>query len=925
KPDSQLVHFTNSNFKILPSDQPIEEEAHDNLTKRRYYPVRIGDLIRGKYQVLDKLGYGLESTVWLANELRQRPVVLKVFTNDLQNRAEIDVHNHLMKVQSKHPGRDHIRIALDAFSMQGPNGEHHCLVYEPMLESAQDLLRRNPSDISGFNILLGINDKSIIQSFVKAEQEHPSARKDVQGYTVYASRAFDSPSGKSIGEPLLSDFGSAVSGDIEHDEDVQPNVYRAPEVCLKAPWSYSIDIWNVGCMIWDLFEGKHLFYGRDPKEGKYMTRAHLADMVALLGPPPVELLKVGKRSTEFFDKDGGWTADIPVPARTSLEESEKNLEGYNKEAFLRFMRKMLQWRPELRQTASQLLEDDWLNGQSRNLRSWPLQEDFVKWHLHTQCRQRSTLREVVKGGGLTTPGGSVVKPYDTVELKDGTFLRIICVMNVIRNGSQKDVAMYGWRFVSNQRTSGLPKESPNEVYWVIHLTPKDSRPATDQAPVRVSSSQVVRKRRLSLISEKCISIRRSVTFDNDELFCKRKYVVMTDTGKEERPLDAFSLPAAEIAEASFERLQEEDCDGESQNVTAVGNRAVSSKNLRHVGVEKQHSGALSSALAALSLHDNTHDGGTLAPYTFADICCGAEGASRGAAMAGLELLYSLDHDPAACDNYRLNFPQVRLYQDSLDSFVSKKRPNLEADIMHFSFPCQAYSQANTRPNLEKDALNIAANTKLGGCLDITKPRVVCIEQTSGLMSLGSRGGKHHTCFSNFIEQFTSRNYSVVWRNVNFADYGLPQQRNRLIMVATREGEPLLKFPEPTHTRDPDSTKLPRFTSVAEAIKGIPQGYPNHDWSSEFASPRRQHNGDAPLGRTILTGGTTEVHPSGLRAFSNRELACLQGFPLYHKFSVTASRTEVKKQIGNAFPPSVAAVLFGSIKRQLQERDGMKPK
>ena len=422
---------------------------------------------------------------------------------------------------------------------------------------------------------------------------------------------------------------------------------------------------------------------------------------------------------------------------------------------------------------------------SRNLHSWPLKKDSVKFHLHTQCRHRSTLREVVKGGGLTTPDDSVVKPYDTVELKDGTFLQILCVMNVVRKGSHSDVVMYGWKFVRNQRTSGLPKESPNEVYWAIHLTPKDSRPATDRAVVRVSRAQVVRKRRLSLVSENGASIRRSATFDSDELFCKRKHIIMNDTGKEERPLDAFSLPAAEIAEASFERLQEEDCDGESQNVAAVGNRAVSSKKLRHVGFEKQHNGSLSSAVAALSLHDNTLDKGTLAPYTFADICCGAGGASRGAAMAGLELLYSLDHDPAACHNYRLNFPQVRLYQDNLDNFVSKKRPNLEADIIHFSFPCQAYSQANTRPNLEKDALNIAANMKLGGCLDIAKPRVAFIEQTSGLMSLGSRGGKHHTCFGNFIEQFTSRNYNVVWRNVNFADYGLPQQPNRLIMVATR--------------------------------------------------------------------------------------------------------------------------------------------
>ena len=104
-------------------------------------------------------------------------------------------------------------------------------------------------DISGFNILLGIGDRSIIQKFIKAEQEQPSPRKEINGYTVYASRAFDSPSGRDIGEPLLSDFGSAVLGDVEQNDNAQPNVYRAPEVCLQAPWSYSIDIWNVGCLV----------------------------------------------------------------------------------------------------------------------------------------------------------------------------------------------------------------------------------------------------------------------------------------------------------------------------------------------------------------------------------------------------------------------------------------------------------------------------------------------------------------------------------------------------------------------------------------------------------------------------------------------------------------------------------------------------
>ncbi|KAL9000350.1 MAG: hypothetical protein Q9169_001067 [Polycauliona sp. 2 TL-2023] len=285
-PDSQLIRFTNPNFKTLPPDQVIEEEAHDAISQKRYYPVRIGDVINEKYQILGKLGFGVGSTVWLAKELR------------------------------------------------------------------------------AWNILLGIEDNSIFQKFIEAEKEHPSPRKESQGYTIYLSRAFDYPSGKDIGEPLLSDFGSAVFGDVSHDQDVQPNVYRAPEVCLEAPWSYSIDIWNVGCLIWDLFEGKHMFYGNDPKERKYMTRAHLAEMVALIGPPPPEILKKGKRTAEFFDKNGEWRAEIPIPPRTCLEDSENFLHGSNKEAFLRFIRKMIQWRPEDRQTASDLLKDDWLSGRS---------------------------------------------------------------------------------------------------------------------------------------------------------------------------------------------------------------------------------------------------------------------------------------------------------------------------------------------------------------------------------------------------------------------------------------------------------------------------------------------------------------------------------------------------------------------------------
>lgn len=47
---------------------------------------------------------------------------------------------------------------------------------------------------------------------------------------------------KNLGAPILCDFGSAVMGDEEHSEDIQPDIYRAPEVILQAPWSYSVDM-----------------------------------------------------------------------------------------------------------------------------------------------------------------------------------------------------------------------------------------------------------------------------------------------------------------------------------------------------------------------------------------------------------------------------------------------------------------------------------------------------------------------------------------------------------------------------------------------------------------------------------------------------------------------------------------------------------
>lgn len=102
-------------------------------------------------------------------------------------------------------------------------------------------------DISATNILLEIDDESMLDAFVKEELESPSPRKEVGDYVVYASRGFGWPPG---GEPVLCDFGSAEKGDAVNTRNAGPDLYRSPEVMLKMGWSYSIDIWNVGVLVY---------------------------------------------------------------------------------------------------------------------------------------------------------------------------------------------------------------------------------------------------------------------------------------------------------------------------------------------------------------------------------------------------------------------------------------------------------------------------------------------------------------------------------------------------------------------------------------------------------------------------------------------------------------------------------------------------
>ncbi|KAK1703148.1 protein kinase domain-containing protein [Colletotrichum lupini] len=137
-----------------------------------------------------------------------------------------------------------------------------------------------------------------------------------------------------------------------------PIMYRASETVLHIQRGYPVDIWSVEFAVY-LFAGKTLFSARKV-DGSSSDGAHFAKLIAVLGPPPLELLNQHRnRALEYWDAQGSnWRNLVPIPRGKPLEAVGSKLENNLK--FLQFIRRALTWDPDTRPTAEQLLQDPWL-------------------------------------------------------------------------------------------------------------------------------------------------------------------------------------------------------------------------------------------------------------------------------------------------------------------------------------------------------------------------------------------------------------------------------------------------------------------------------------------------------------------------------------------------------------------------------------
>ncbi|KAG5290300.1 protein kinase [Histoplasma capsulatum G186AR] len=330
-------------------------------------------------------------------------VALKVYVNDLFRGNEIAIYERIKAATAKqnHLGHETIRKCLSSFEIQGPQGKKHtCIVHEALGMTMEHILlnyvpdrafrieeikmfileiligldflhteaRIIHTDLQLKNLLLPVGNPYFFEEFVEGECNDPAERKILKDRIIYNTRHL---SQDLKGLPRICDFGEArfADGDCELTDDIMPDVYRAPEVVMRMAWNNKVDIWSVAMVAWDLLAKRTLFHRQNPETEEPDDRYLLAEMTAVLGPPPPEFVRRSRVCQVFWDENGKWKDAVPIPDLT-LEKLAAGIKGKDKEGFLHFLRRILRWLPEDRPTTEELVNDPWL-GVGPNIHGTP--------------------------------------------------------------------------------------------------------------------------------------------------------------------------------------------------------------------------------------------------------------------------------------------------------------------------------------------------------------------------------------------------------------------------------------------------------------------------------------------------------------------------------------------------------------------------
>ena len=347
--------------------------------------------------------------------------------------------------------------------------------------------------------------------------------------------------------------------------------------------------------------------------------------------------------------------------------------------------------------------------------------------------------------------------------------------------------------------------------------------------------------------------------------------------------------------------------------------------------------------------------------TVIDLFCGAGGLSEGFSQAGYHVLAGNDFDDAAGETYAVTHKEARFLPGPIQNYSPRdflRAAGLrsgELDCLAGGPPCQGFSVYNHQRGLHDERSSLYREYLR--LVEGLNPRWVVFENVTGMSSAGGGGAMRAIALG-----LQKLGYTGAWKTLKAEEYGVPQERRRLVFIGTRTDSPVF-FPEATHgegllplvtvrdaisdlpylqngedkgmqkfRRKPrssyqallrgDETEIynhsaPQLADInMRRMKHIPEGGSWRDVPIALlpAGMRRARRCDHTkrygrlrwdgLASTILTKCDLHwgayIHPEQDRVLTVREAARFQSFPDWFHFS--GSRTEQYIQVGNAVPP-----------------------
>jgi len=165
----------------------------------------------------------------------------------------------------------------------------------------------------------------------------------------------------------ISNFNNACYLNHHFSRDIQTRQYRAPEIILGINYNEKVDIWSLGCLVFELVTGDCLFEPRQKNNSFSKDDDHLAQFIELLGKIPKNFALSGTESKRFFTKEGKLSRINTLHKRLLKDVLVKKYHMKKKEAqnLNDFLLPMLEFSPDKRASAKQMLTHPWLNLQER--------------------------------------------------------------------------------------------------------------------------------------------------------------------------------------------------------------------------------------------------------------------------------------------------------------------------------------------------------------------------------------------------------------------------------------------------------------------------------------------------------------------------------------------------------------------------------